>query len=103
MVDPYAERCLRTFNEKAAHLNGSPFLAAVNSGKTSFVWHMQPGRGIEAERNLPDRYDIDGFVLTLRMFVQFRDGISLHQVADLYDQLPVPVEMRTEVRAITTV
>jgi hypothetical protein len=95
-----AERRLRTFNQKAEHLNNSRFLAAVRSGKTSYRWLGLGGSGVRAERNLPHQEEIEAFVLTLRMFVQDRDGISIRAVATLYERLPLPRALIEEVQKI---
>jgi hypothetical protein len=97
-----AQRRLRLFNDKAAHLNKSRFLAAVRSGKTTYRWLSRPGPGMHAERNLPHQEEIEAFVLTLRMFVQDRDGISVRAMAALYERLPVPQALIEEVRQIRT-
>jgi hypothetical protein len=95
-----AERRLRTFNQKAEHLNGSRFLAAVRDGKTTWRWLSRPGLGMQAERNLPHYEEIEAFVLTLRMFRQDRDGISVRAMAALYERLPLPQALIEEVREI---
>jgi hypothetical protein len=95
-----AERRLRTFNEKAKRLNESRFLAAVRSGKTGYRWYTRPGVGLKAERNLPDVEEIEAFVLTLRLFLQDRDGISVRAISVLYEQLPLPPGLLDEVRSV---
>lgn len=90
----YEIRRLRLFNEKVEKLCRSWFVAYVHetrSTKTKVSAQRRETGELEmaVEREGPDEEMIDAVVLTLRMFIQKNEPISLRKMATLYDLLPV--------------
>jgi hypothetical protein len=84
-----APRLLRLFNTKAEELNESPFIAAVRAGKVNWSAHWERDKGGEVVPNLPDEWDINGYVLPFRLFFQDRDGFSFDCLSQLYPKLDI--------------
>jgi hypothetical protein len=90
-----ALRRLRLFNEKSQELKEYSFINKA----------LQPDAGVtvnfdfekntlEANRIGADKESRAAMCLVLRFFLQPRDRIELHQIAELYQHLPVPNEDR---------
>ena len=90
---------LRRFNDKADWLATLRFTVSVQAGEPHFTIHYDDIGGITVVREGPDDEAIDAFLLTYRMFVQPRDGISLWQIAALYPTLPVAPTLKQGVVA----
>jgi hypothetical protein len=82
-------RILRLFNEKVDRLERSGFLASFRQGNRGYDWFWRRGEEFRFERHLPSEDEIDAFVLTLRLFVQDRDGFSFRRMDEIYSELPV--------------
>jgi hypothetical protein len=83
---------LRLFNAKAEKLYRCSFIQKVfrkDHGVTVSFGIDQP---IRVEKRGSDEEATDAAVLTLRFFLQPRDGIAYEQIRDLYAILPVPEE-----------
>jgi hypothetical protein len=80
---PEARRVLGLFNKKAEKLNGLQFLAAVRAGKGSYKMRGFGGL-LEVTGDFATVDEVDAFVLTLRLFVQNNEPISLYRIGKLY-------------------
>lgn len=61
---------------------------------------MARGEEFRFERHLPSEDEIDAFALTLRLFVQDRDGFSFRRMDELYSDLPVDPELSAKVSEV---
>jgi hypothetical protein len=95
-------RLLRVFNAKAERLNRRGFLASFRAGNTGYDWHWRRGEEVRMERYLPNEDERDAYVLTLRLFVQDRDGFSFRRLERLYPHLGVAPDLVERVRAVRT-
>ena len=84
---------LRFFNEKAAELKRLSFIAKVSAEDAGFTAHFEPSQ-LQVEKRGADQESTAALVLTLRFFLQERDGIQLEQIEQLYQQIDVPAENR---------
>jgi hypothetical protein len=85
---------LKLFNEKAEVLRRRNFVKQVfrpDHGVTvKFNFDPQAGPlGIESERRGADEESLHAFAITFRFFVQPGDGITIEQIAEIYESLPV--------------
>jgi len=89
-------RRLRLFNDKADELDGSRFARALYDQQSGVI--VQGGLTGPAEAVFvgPDDEAIRAFVLTIRLFQQNGDGISIQQLADIYAEPGVPQDVRVE-------
>jgi hypothetical protein len=86
---------LKLFNAKADELKGYSFIGkALHEGAGVQVNFDCVNKTMEANRTGADNEARAAMCLVLRFFVQQRDGIELHQMAELYQRLPVPDEDR---------
>jgi hypothetical protein len=89
---PYEEEIarLRLFNEKAQALSRSRFASQVFQAKHGFTW-ITPGDGpMRTEWRGADEDATNALALNLRFFLQSHDKISLRQIEEMYEKLPVP-------------
>jgi hypothetical protein len=93
-------RTLRVFNDKAERLNRSGFLASYRAGNRGYDRHWRQGEEFQMERHLPSEDERDAFVLTLRLFVQDRDGFSFRRIDKLYGSLPLTPDLPERIREI---
>lgn len=84
---------LRFFNEKAVELAGWSFLSKASSEDAGVTLHMTP-EVFTASRIGADDESTAAMVLTLRFFLQPRDGIHIDEVVSLYKALPIPLKDR---------
>jgi hypothetical protein len=84
---------LKLFNEKAKTLHGRKFIPQVSNN--GFTWSVSPD-AVTYETHGPDEESRLAVVSTLRMFVQPRDGISIPQIAELYEALPIDVDPKAK-------
>jgi hypothetical protein len=84
---------LRLFNQKAEELSRLSFASkafAEDAGST-IDFDFEKGSVTQQKRGA-DRESTAALVLTLRMFLQERDGIKLEQIASVYQEMPLPAE-----------
>ena len=88
---------LESFNQKAETLLDSPLAKKVLLGelKCSFSW--KAGEGIEVSSPDYEKNDLDAFILTLRLFVQNNEGISLYNLQHAYDASTVSQDLKDAV------
>jgi len=88
---------LQNFNERAHHLLESPLAKKVLLGelKCSFSW--KAGEGIEISSPDYEKNDLDAFILTLRLFVQNNEAISLQNLQNAYDASTVSQDLKDSI------
>src|ERR1051325_2638857 len=95
---PEALRRLRLFNEKAEKLLRCSFVQKVFQKDHGFTISFGEGQPVTVERSGADEEATDAFSLTLRFFYNKRDGISLDQMRELYESLPISKEEKCKAR-----
>ena len=86
-----ALRRLRLFNRKAAELGGLSFPSKAFHEDAGVSVQME-GCNVHTEKIGADRESTAAFVLTLRLFLQRKDEIEVHQIESLYRGMPVADE-----------
>jgi hypothetical protein len=89
---------LRLFNEKAEKLQRCSFIEKVFRSDHGVTIHFGEDRPLTVEKQGADEEATDALSLTLRFFFNQRDGISLCQMRELYQALPLPDEEKQKVR-----
>ena len=92
-------RRLKLFNEKADDVEGYGFVRALYDQQTG-VMVSGTANSMEAIRVGPDDEEVDAFLLTIRLFYQDRDRISIRAIADIYDRATIPQDLRDEFRRV---
>ena len=77
---------LKLFNEKAALLLNSSFANAMLRNESAFMFSWKAGENYEAILVGAEGESVDAAFLTLRMFLQNNDRISIANIANLYSQ-----------------
>ena len=80
---------LKLFNEKIETVMRGRFVPQVFRPDHGVTMNFQPEKPLTIEKRGADEEAILALATTLRFFVQDRDGISLSQIADIYQSLPV--------------
>jgi hypothetical protein len=93
-----AIQTLRLFNDKAEKLHRCSFIQKVFRKDHSVTIKFGMDQPIEVEKVGSDEEATAALALTLRFFLQQRDGIRYDQIRDLYDVMPVPEEDKQNVR-----
>lgn len=93
-------RTLRLFNEKAEKLNGLQFLSALRAGKGSYKLEGRVGKLVQVTGDLATVDEVDAFVLTLRLFLQDNEPISIRRLAALYAETPELASLTDRVSGI---
>jgi hypothetical protein len=93
-----ALRRLRLFNEKAEKLQRCSFIEKVFRPDHGVTIHFGEDQPLTVEKQGADEEATDALTLTLRFFFNQRDGISLSQMRELYEALPVPDEEKRKAR-----
>ncbi len=84
---------IKLFNEKAQKLSSSSFVGKMVAGESSVRISAKKGEPVKVQaKSLGE--STDAFVLTLRMFMQDNDRISIHNMSELYERLPVPEQKK---------
>ncbi|MDA0256958.1 MAG: hypothetical protein O3C25_04355 [Chloroflexi bacterium] len=102
-MDAESRRSLRLFNERAARLRGSRFLAEVEqatSVSATFKW--EAGGSLETSSTMPDREAVEAFALTFRLFLQNNERVSIRRIAEIYDQPWVGIDVAARFRRART-
>jgi hypothetical protein len=92
-----AVKTLKLFDEKADQLLASEFFNHVPGSGAIVEFNRESGW--EAIHVGPDDESTRAFVLTLRLFMQDNDQISLAKMANLYGSLPVSAVVKQEFAA----
>jgi len=86
---------LQLFNEKVDKLKRNPFLEKVGPEKSGPTFSIKINTGADGSepgvsgtigRIGPNEPEMDAYILTLRMFIRDRDGISLNMIESYYRQ-----------------
>ena len=93
-------RTLKLFNEKAEKLNSLQFIAALREGKGSYKIAMRVGQPLQVTGEFASVDEVDAFVLTLRLFIQDNEPISIRRVTALYEEIPELSELLSRVQGI---
>jgi hypothetical protein len=89
---------LKLFNEKIDLIRRGRFAALVSRPDHGFTLSLAAGAPMTVEKRGADEESTLALVTTLRFFVQERDGVTIAQIADLYDALPVEELAKTSAR-----
>jgi hypothetical protein len=89
---------LKLFNQKIQLLKRGRFAALVDRTDHGITLNISAGVPMTTEKRGADEESTLALVTTLRFFVQERDGITLGQIADLYESLPVEEQAKTSAR-----
>jgi hypothetical protein len=95
-MDPVAR--LELYNERAVKLEASTFLQSVLDSRITLRLLEKPFR--VAREGGPDQDSMEAFVLSLRLFVQDRDGLSFRIIKSFYDTIPVSQKLKDAVEEI---
>jgi hypothetical protein len=93
-------RTLRLFNEKAEKLNSLQFVAALRAGKGSYKMKGRVGQPLQVTGDFASVDEVDAFVLTLRLFIQDNEPISIRRLVAAYEQTPELAPLLDKVRGI---
>lgn len=93
-----AIRKLRLFNEKADKLRRSGFVEQVFRPDQGFTISFREDKPIVVERRGADEQSTDALALTIRFFLNGRDGISLQQMKNLYETLSLSDDEKSMVQ-----
>jgi len=83
-MKPNAIADLELFNEKASVLFNSSFADAMLRNQSAFMFSWKAGEDYEAVLVGPEGESVDAAFLTLRMFMQDNDRISIANIAKIY-------------------
>jgi hypothetical protein len=94
-------RRLELFNEKADKLMRSRFKQTMFDQQTGvkISWTAETNE-VTTTTTGPDEDSVDAFILTLRFFLQDRDGISFRRLSEIYDAHSVPAGLREEFHTV---
>lgn len=91
---------LKLFNEKAAVLLGSSFADAMLRNESAFMFSWKAGESCEAVLVGAEGESVDAAFLTLRMFLQDNDRISIRNIAKIYSQEQELIAHRSEFNSL---
>ena len=91
---------LKLFNEKAAMLLGSSFADAMLRNESAFMFSWKAGESCEAVLVGAEGESVDAAFLTLRMFLQNNDRISIGNMAKFYSQEQELVAHRSDFNSV---
>ncbi len=90
---------LRLFNEKIEMMRRGRFASLVSRSDHGVTLSISSEAPMAIERRGADEDSTLALAATLRFFVQPKDGITLLQIADLYETLPIEERAKTSARA----
>jgi hypothetical protein len=91
-------RRVALFDEMASVLLDSRFVQRVLGGPvtTRLTWEQdRDGGSVTVGTDGPDDESVRALVLTIRMFIESRDGISFGEMREIYDDPSVPRDLRS--------
>lgn len=91
---------LKLFNEKAAVLLSSSFADAMLRNESAFMFSWKAGETCEAVLIGAEGESVDAAFLTLRMFLQNNDRISIGNMAKFYSQEQELVAHRSDFNSV---
>jgi len=86
---------LKLFNEKIEELRRRNFVKQIFGKDHAVTVNFKADAPLNIEKRGADEESRAALALTLRFFVQVRDGIKLEQIAEIYDSIP---ELQEEAR-----
>jgi hypothetical protein len=89
---------LELYNERAVKLEASSFLQSVLDSRITLRLLEKPFRVVR--EGGPEQDSMEAFVLSLRLFVQDRDGLSFRRIKNFYDKIAVSRQLKDEVGEI---
>jgi hypothetical protein len=98
LIPEERDRRLHLYNEQAEIMLNSRFAAAMFDQKTGVTISGSLTGPVEVTMTGPDNEAVRAFILPFRMFFRDGDGISLHEMAEVYDDPAVPTRLRDEYR-----
>ena len=86
---------LRVFVEKVERLQALSLVRTLVEKRSSvkFSWTAESG-ALEMNLTGPDAEQVEAFVLTMRLFMQDNDRISIRRVSGLYENLPISEDLK---------
>jgi hypothetical protein len=94
---------LKLFNEKLETVRKGRFVPQVFRPDHGVTINFDTEKPLTVVKRGADEDAILALAITLRFFVQKRDGISLWQIADIYESLPLEVEKKSARSAVDSV
>ncbi len=91
---------LKLYNERAIKLKESSFLKSVQESNVTLRLLGNPFRVVR--EGGAGQEVMEAFVLSLRLFMQDRDGLSFRKIEDLYNSVPVGPQLKNEITEIRT-
>lgn len=88
---------LDLFDEKFEKLKRSEVWNAIEQGEIRFSISAEVGEPVLLTAEGPGEMALDAFVLTLRFFLQNREPISISNLCELIEELPIPEETKERV------
>ena len=86
---------LKLFNKTVKDLLDSKFVQYLSEHKKLTVKiSFRKGGPLKTEESLPDQHAIKEFLLTLRLFIQKKEEISIRKMAKLYSDLPISAQLK---------
>ncbi len=82
------------FNQKVDKLESLSFARDIAGSK--FTMKGARGEGFVIERKGPKGEQFDAFILTLRLFMQDNDNISVRKIKESYDILPISNDLKQQ-------
>jgi hypothetical protein len=92
-----AAQKLKLFNAKIETLQRGSFMPKVHKDH-GFTVNFSAEEPVSVEKRGADEEATLALALTLRFFVQGRDGISLEQISKIYEGLPLPDQYKQSAR-----
>src|SRR2546423_484752 len=90
---------LRLYNERASELNDSSFLRDLRAGSGP-IFHLHSGPFRAVREGGPSQEAMKAFLLTFRLFIQDRDGLSFRAIVSLFAKLPIGEHLKQEIAEI---
>lgn len=95
-MNPDSQADLELFNEKSDLLLGSTFSESMLRNTSAFMFQGSAGGNVEAVLVGAEGESVDAAFLTLRMFIQNNDRISIGNIANIYANEPELASFRSE-------
>ena len=90
---------LRLFNEKAERALSTRFVQGLmEKKKLACTIRYDADKGLETEVDGPDQEEVEALVLTLRFFMQDRDGISVRSLERVYARAELRPDLEQQCR-----
>lgn len=91
------KQLLENFNQRAEMLLNSPLTRKVLIGELRCSFSWKAGEGVKISSPEYEKNDLDAFILTLRLFVQNNEAISLQNLQNAYDGSAVSQDLKDSI------